>query len=295
MTARTAIDAGIFVCAGVSIGVLTAYRMIDWRKPEGMALAASSLALVCAAVLVVRGGQAGRWLRLIASVVAAVMFGRLEAPAGWDSWVYLNLDDSAFVPRVSAALLQGRIVTPSLVVIALGNALFKRTWLQFGVPVVVLGAWIAYSVTQLPGYIADGIPTEFRLVHSRSLVCGSTRLPWRCCEMERYSLFGRTGGFQYQFDQRVSLGVPGDRTSTIVHAPALWPLRTGPVKRLSGWNTEGWYVALKVGRVFKFATPPQEIKAVFDEIERLPHVEEHPSYVRNVCLGFCYRPFGLDI
>jgi hypothetical protein len=298
MNARTAIDAGLFLCAGIGIGVLMTYRMVDWLNPAGLALAVSSLALVGAAVLVVWKRQAARWLGLVASAVAAVMFVRLEVITGWNSWVCLNLDDAAFEPQVVKTLVKVRLMTPALVVIALSNGLFRRAWLRFGAPIVVLGAWYVYSVTlyRVPGHIGDGIPPEFRLVHfeKRGLRIQETAIAvfrdgkvWTIRQDRRL--------FQYQFEQRVSLGALEHRTAAIVHAAAIWRLQTGPVKRLSAWDTEAWCVALNDGRVFKFAAPPREVEAMFDEIERLPRFEQSPRHVRDVCLGFCYKPFGLDL
>jgi hypothetical protein len=298
MNTRTAIDAGLFLCAGIGIGVLMTYRVVDWLNPAGLALTVSSLALVGAAVLVVWRRQAARWLGLVASAVAAVMFVRLEVITGWNSWLYLNLDDSVIGPRVYVTLVKVRLVTPALVVIALSDGLFRRAWLRFGAPVVVLGAWFVYSVTlyRAPGHIGDGIPAEFRLVHfeKRGLRIHETAIAvfrdgkvWTIWQDRRL--------FQYKFEQRVSLGALEHRPAAIVQSPALWHMRTGPVKRLSAWHTEGWCVALKDGRLFKFTAPPQEVEAMFDEIARLPRFEQSPRYVRDVCLGFCYRPFRLDL
>ena len=70
-------------------------------------------------------------------------------------------------------------------------------------------------------------------------------------------------------------------------------IQTGPAKQLWAWNAEGWYVFLHdwhVSRLLTFKTPPDEVKAAFQEIEQLPLEYELRFYPRDVCLGFCYSP-----
>jgi hypothetical protein len=105
--------------------------------------------------------------------------------------------------------------------------------------------------------------------------------------------------FQYRFDARGGPAILDGRRAAFQHAWALVEsgrlrdLRTGPVKQLRSWNAEGWYVYLhrwQVWRLLAFATPPEEVKAVFQEIEQLPMEYELQFYPRDVCLGFCYSP-----
>jgi hypothetical protein len=98
--------------------------------------------------------------------------------------------------------------------------------------------------------------------------------------------------FQYQFEQRVSAIWSEDQTERIAKLAALRKLRTGPAKRLWAWNAEGWYVVLNDSRILFFETPPDEVRAVLEELERARASRQGSVSVRDVCLGFCYDPLA---
>jgi hypothetical protein len=86
-----------------------------------------------------------------------------------------------------------------------------------------------------------------------------------------------------------------ERARNFVESSELWKLRTAPPKALRAWNAEGWYVVLKDSRLLAFTTefgttPPDEVTDLFNELQKLPALEERPFAVRDVCLGFCYDP-----
>ena len=299
MTRRTAFDAGLFLCAGLSIASLFILQFdflgLDWRNREGIVAAASSLGYLCAAALVVSRPGKGYLLGSIAGIVALSLFIRREWTEGWSSWVFLNMGDAAYFRGNTPAAAKMRIVAPILVVLAVGLCLFqRRRWIGFVVAAVVVGAWFGYSATpyRVIGY-NHGTQAETRILHvqKRGLTYHETAVA--AYRIGRAWVFQHDRRlFQYQFEQRVSAIWSENQAERIAKLAAFRKVRTGPAKRLWAWNAEGWYVVLNDSRVLFFETPPDEVKALFDELKRLPSREQNTFQVRDVCLGFCYDPLA---
>jgi hypothetical protein len=172
---RTAFDAGLFVCAGLSIASLLVLEFpfieLDCRNPEGIVAAATSLGFVCAAALVVLRPRKGRVLGLIVGIVALGLFARMDRAREWSSWVFLNMSDAAYFRGSTPAAAKVRIVAPMLTVVAVGVCLFRRRrWLAFAsAAAIVVGAWFGYSVTpyRVIGF-NHGIRAEIRILRTET-------------------------------------------------------------------------------------------------------------------------------
>jgi hypothetical protein len=299
VTRRTAFDAGLFLCTGLSIASLFILQFdflgLDWRSLEGIVAAGTALGFVGAAVLVVLRPRRGYLLGLMAGFVALGLLLRREWTEGWSSWAFFNISDAAYFRGNTPAAAKMRIIAPALAVVAVSVCLFRRRrWLAFAVAAVVVGTWFGYSVTpyRVIGF-NHGTKAGIRILHvqKRGLSYHETAVVSYRQGMAWVSRHDRRL-FQYQFEQKVSVVWGEPRAQGISQAPALARLRTGPAKRLWAWNAEGWYVVLNDSRVLFFETPPDEVKAAFEEVEEFPAARQVWVSVRDVCMGFCYDPLA---
>jgi hypothetical protein len=292
------VDAGLFLCASTSIASLLVLddmmRVVQWQSREGMAALACSLGFASAAVLTAFTARAGYVVALIAGFGALALFVRLELREQWNSWLYLNGTFSATVAM--------RIAAPVLATVALSRCLLrKRTWLSVVVPVLAVGVWFGCSVRpyRVP-VVHYGTTAWLEILHSQK-----HGLSFQETVVSVYRdgkiWVGRQDRrlFQYRFEGRGGPVILDGRRATFQHAWSLVDsgrlrnLRTGPAQQLRAWNADGWYVYLQDWRVIRllaFAAPPDEVKAIFQEIEQLPMEYELQFYPRDVCLGFCYSP-----
>jgi hypothetical protein len=318
------ISAALFLCTAVSIAAFLTIQpdfprqMLSWRRPDEIAAAASPLVFLCACVLVFFRPRFGYALSLLGGFLALPLFVRIELSlAPWNSWIILNQGGASYFRRVPA-LAMLRILSPALIVFAVSTsflralparwsirspALRQRTRPGLALGFLVLVAWFVHSVTPFSDAAFDHpAHFEFRILHvqKHGLRFHETRISeYRNGQVWIHRHERRL--FQYRFEDRVALLTLGEqpgtleRARTLVQSPALWKLHTPPAKALWWWNAEGWYVVLKDSRLLAFTSeygtaPPQEVTALFHEIEKLPASEERSFDVADVCMGFCYDP-----
>ena len=200
-----------------------------------------------------------------------------------------------------------RLLAPALIVIALTFSSFRllpaqwpcrRTWPALAVAFIVLAVWFVHSA--LPYSVAafdHESHFEFRILHVRK-----RGLRFHETTISEYR-DGRVWIFrhdrrllQYRFGNRVSSLTLGgqwpatlERVRGLVQSPALWKLHTQPAKALWSWNAEGWFVVVKDSRLLAFTSeygtaPPEEVTALFHEIEQLPASSESQFDACDVCV-----------
>ena len=71
-----------------------------------------------------------------------------------------------------------------------------------------------------------------------------------------------------------------------------WP----PVGPVRDWDADNWYVVaqggLKIYSTRRGSSPPAEVVALFNDLQKIPHSLQGKSNRRDVCLGFCYDPLS---
>lgn len=320
------ISVALFLCAAGSISAFLTIeydfpsQIFSWHRPDEIAAAVSPLVLLCACVLVLFRPRLGYALSLLGGFLALPFFVRVELSlAPWNSWIFLNRDRSTNFDGGLPASAKLRILSPVLIVTAVATSLLRllparwsirnrdlrrRTWPGLALAFLVLVVWFVRSVTPYsvaafdhPGHF------EFRILHvqKHGLRLHETTIDeYRDGRVWIFRHDRRL--FQYRFEDRVALLALGEQSPgtlgsarMLVQSPALWKLRTRAAKALWSWNAEGWYVVLKESRLLAFTSeygtaPPQEVTALFHEIENLPASEGAPFDVRDVCMGFCYDP-----
>jgi hypothetical protein len=235
----------------------------------------------------------------------------------WNSWIFLNHDWLRPLDRLTVLQVLSPVMVAPAVAMALlrllperwafhGMPLRGRTWPALLAALLVLGVWFVRSVTpySVPDY-DHGLRPDFRILHLRkqglhfqeTVVEGfRDGRVWVVRQDRRW--------FQYRFHSRTGFLVLGEQAPPVhdsvrrfVQSDVLWNLHTGGAKQLWSWNAEGWYVALRETRLLAFTSengvkPPEEVAALFHDLEALPEMEERPFAARDVCLGFCYDPIA---
>jgi hypothetical protein len=237
-----------------------------------------------------------------------------------NSWITFNLsdrDDFGNILLAGLKILAFGLIVIAIVVSALrlipprwtfrNSPLCTRTWPAFAVCIVALATWFGCAA---PPYripmIVDSVWPELSVLHveKQGLQFHETRVSvWRNRDFSIFRNDRRL--FQYQFTQRLEEGY-GLPPSVFQHVtalvrssqpqvPAIWP------RTLRTWNAEGWYLLTGRTRVLVYTpelgtVPPKEITDLVHEIEVQETARKSQSYVRDVCLGFCYDPLaGLGI
>jgi hypothetical protein len=285
----------------------------SWRGVLGLGAALSPLVFLGACILIFLKPRFGYTLGLLASSIALPFFVSAEVSlAPWNSWIFLNEDSSRGAPAFVAlrilrlALLALAIAVSSVRLLpanwsARGTPLCRRTWPSFALITLMLAAWFAHSTLpyRVPAYDHPA-NFEFRILHIQK----------RGLRLHQVAVCGYRDGrawvmrhdrqlFQYQFEERGAIVILRDatleRARAFFHSPELSKSGATPAKPLWSWNAEGWYVVLKDAQLLAFTTeyrtaPPDEVTALFNEVEALSPWAEWPLHVRDVCLGFCYDP-----
>jgi len=285
------------------------YLMLTVRQGlAGAALGVSSLGFVGAGVLLALRPRVGYIVGLLASLMALDWSVRMDLWASRNSWIQLNMPDiQPNFAVVTILIILGRdliVVAVCICVLRLlPGRIGTRTWPTFAIGFVVLCVWYASSVMpyRIP-VIIDGIPADLRIAHveKHGLSIHEIRISAFRDGRAWISSHDRRQ-LQYQFPERARLVVLGqhpealERLRTSVRSPALRKLETPSARKPSRWNAEAWYVAFWDSPVLAFTSeygsrPPEEIVALFPEIEKLPASDEQSHYVSDVCLGFCYDP-----
>ena len=262
-------------------------------------------------------------LGIFAGLIALPWFvlTELSFPRAMNSWVALNGSDDLPGQAELSTFATLRIASVLLIAIAVSCSflrmlptrllwrrlpLCRRTWLAFVVGVLVMAPWFIHSVTpyRTPS-VEDGIGSELCIIHveKRGL----------SFHEDEVSVFkdGRVSAlrderrlFQYRFQVSPSLGVISETLHERARALARLPGMTSSMKTssrsLRSWNAEGWYVIVEnsqpVGFLSEHQTaPPREVIDLFEELRRIPLIEERPHVFRDICLGFCYSPVAKRI
>lgn len=106
--------------------------------------------------------------------------------------------------------------------------------------------------------------------------------------------------FQYRFTSRDGSGLLPEtvtaRVRELVQSTQLTDMRTAPAVALRNRNAEGWYVRTE-NKVLAFTSeygtePPQEVVALFHELDSVAAIEKELTTVNDICMGFCYDPLA---
>ena len=290
-------------------------NMSRWERPVEIACKLTPLVFLCACSFVFFRTRFGSILGLFSCVIALAWLVRTEfSLAPWNSWIFLNYGDQggaesggllAFMKLriLSAAFLVTTIACCLLRLLPAKWTLRRTPFSRLTWPAVVAGfvgsaAWFFHSVVpyNIPGY-DHGMRPEFRILHVQKHGLHFQEMAASAFRDGRvYVWTDERRLFQYGFNSRVGRGVmPYKRLLAFAESQELWTLHTQPAKALRSWHAEGWYVVLKDTRLLAFTSeyrtvPPEQIAAVFREIEELPVSEAQVHGTRDVCLGFCYDP-----
>jgi hypothetical protein len=277
-----------------------------------------SIIFLCACTLVFLRPTLGYVLGGIAAVVALPWFVLTESSSGLPSvWTYLNgpydfgINYRPYAAeKILSVALIAAAVTCSLVRLLPSGLLLRnsplsyRTWPTIAVAVLVLAVWLHHSAQpwMLPG-IVDAVSPDLGILHVEK----------RGLQFHETSVFStRNGRFsvsqndrrllQYRFQSRWTVGsmppIILDRANALANSTALRNLRTAPPIALRSWNAEGWYVVLgnRNSPLLAFTTeygtnPPQEVKDMLAQIEKLPGAQESSTFPGRVP-GILLRPCG---
>lgn len=318
------ISTGIFVCAAASIAytflkVPPSLDALSRVHRAGTVALAGILFFLFASVLVWFKPRVGYSLGVFAGIAALPWFALTELSLGpaMSSWIALNGSEDLFPGQAEfTTLAEFRILSIVLIVVAIAcsllrflptrlllwrRPLYQRTWPAFVVCALILTPWFIRSAIpyRIP-IIADGVAPEFRIVHveKRGLRFHETDASV-FQDGKVYVLHNDRRLFQYRFQTQPSLGVMSqmlhERISAVVRSPELSQAHTSPARALHSWNAEIWYVVHGVSQPLAFTSeyqtaPPRNITDLFEEIQKVPSVQERPQAIRDICLGFCYSP-----
>lgn len=308
--------AAIFLCTALSIASLflkMGLGAITSGYWPALIAISSPFLFLCACALVFFRPTLGYVLGGTAGLVALPWFVLTESSARPSVWTYLNGPDPfgdsgrpyATLKILSVALIAAAVTCSFLRLLPSGlllrnSPLSRRSWPAIAAAIVVPAVWLHHSAQpwMLPT-IVDGIPPEFRILHveKRGLQFHETSV----------SSF-RDGRFwvswndrrllQYRFQSRSMDGlmppIIREQAKAFAHSNTLRNLRTAPPVALRSWNADGWYVAVRSSPLLAFTseygtTPPQEVRDVLEQIEKLPGTQRSLA-IEDVCLGFCYDP-----
>jgi hypothetical protein len=178
-----------------------------------------------------------------------------------------------------------------------GMPLSQRSWPAATLTFLALASWYAASVSpyRIP-VIVDAASPELTILHVKKngVRFSEVRIRlYRDGRVYRSTYYRHL--FQYAFLVETTMAVaPRElfdtcRSLTVTmksnHAEA------GAIESLNGWNAEGWYVLCN--EQYGFTTdagrqPPEELAQLFDQLYKLPSVEQGKGEMRDICFGFCY-------
>jgi hypothetical protein len=188
------------------------------------------------------------------------------------------------------------------------SPLRDRTWPAIAASLAILGIWFSQSVMpyRLPGAVDYFDWPILQILHIEKhglqfheacvTIWGRRGLP------TSVSFSGNDRRlFRYRFNERYASGqLPEplvERVRAIIPSADQgrrgWD-KVGPIR---SWNADDWYFittgsGLKAYTKVNGSTPPQEIVALFDDLEKLPQSAQTESDSKDVCLGFCYDPLS---
>ena len=223
-----------------------------------------------------------------------------------NSWIILNLPDGN--PSIVTGKL--RILFVAAVVIAtafsvtrllpkrwtmLKRPLHERTWPSILVCLLVLVSW--YSVSASPYRIplfGRAVFPELTLLHVEKRGLQFHEKTITVYRDGRLYVAGNARRlFQYRFTVRGSEGTLPEYLSGRVRIQCTAARR--PVK-LGSWEAEGWFVRTRQG-IAAFTSengsmPPQNVVAMFRELESVTPGDKQLGSLKDICLGFCYDPLA---
>jgi hypothetical protein len=312
---KLTVAALFFAASGSILYELSFFRSLFYSLTPGsllvdVALLASPFAFLGAGVLVFLRSRLAYGLALGAGLMALPWFVRIERMGDMSSWAIFNLPFESW-----SSFYIFILVSVGLIVIGMAGAVLRllpaelligrsplcqSTWPAFAVGVLAMGGWFVHGAIpyQVPGF-SDGVLPRLQILHveKHGLHFHETRVSGFRNGQFWISRSDRSL-FQYRFETRIARGVmPYEQVSAFNAAPEFRDLHTQTARLLRAWNAEGWYVVLQNSQLFAFSSeyqtsPPQLVKDLLDETEKLPAAELRPVEVRDVCLGFCYGPLA---
>ena len=204
---------------------------------------------------------------------------------------------ASFLKILSVALITATVTCSIL------GTLRRQMWPAGPVAILVLSAWFYHSAS--PWFIpvaVDRWPIDLTILHveKRGLQFHETAVSLRTYRANRFQVDHNDRRlFQYSFMSQGTRGVLPDilleSANELAHSTKIVNLRTAPPVSLRSWNAEGWYVSVTGTPLLAFTSeystnPPQEIKEIFEQIQKLPGSAPFSFLTQDVCLGFCYDP-----
>ncbi len=313
------IVAFVFLCAGASVAAVFFFDSALDHSLYGIGAEASPVIFLAASIAIFFRPRLGYWLGLAGGLIALPYFVGLKigfyqsdlvSLKSWNSWLLLNCFGTAvdcWVPVSIRFTLLVFVFVPISVACAVlrllsarwtfsGSPVCQRLWPAFAVSLLGLAIWFVYSVSpyRLP-MSHDGVVADLRILHveKRGLRFHET------CVFETFQyghvMTSRVSRrwFQYEFHEQGGIAIASpilaERARALVLAANGWNLHTEPPKALWSWNAEGWYLVTPERRFsFTKGEPPEDVKALFYELERAPVLGG--TSVRDACFGFCYDP-----
>jgi hypothetical protein len=219
-------------------------------------------------------------------------------------------------PMVHARLA---ILAVALIVLAIATAIFRLlppqwhlqkspisdgTWPAYTASLLFLAVWFSQSVMpyRIPGAVdyADMPILQILHVEKRGLQFHES-----CISVYRNYSFCSSGNdrrlLQYRFQQKRASGrlLPTlmQQVRALVQSPDYAKRESTVLKPVRAWNADNWYLGVEGSGLHIYdsegkTSPPQEIVALFHDLETAPRSPETKSELRDVCLGFCYDPLS---
>lgn len=304
------------VFAGPWFQINSLYSILWLLSPVTFALAAGALAYRprLAHVSALLGVLGGPWL--YENVIRDNGLGNV--------WLEFNIPDDKYA--MYSVLYAGlSILTVGLLLVALtmavtrllpsrwtfrGIPVCERSWPSFAISLAFLSVWFSQSVMpyRIPGAVDYSDYPGFQILHveKRGLRFHETCVSLGESEMLRRRADARLSIktderrlFQYRFQESAALGTLTnplyDRILALIPAPES-PRQSDIVKPVRDWNADDWYVNMRGGvKVYGTSSgsqPPQEIVALFHDLQQLPRSPQTSTELRDICLGFCYDPLS---
>lgn len=290
--------------------------------PVRIAAYASPPILLCASILALLRRRFGYVLALAGALIVLPWFALTENLLECNSWTLVSYQDWMFPQKGSVFLIsiKLRILSTALIVTVTalsslrllpvrwsigGMPLYRRTWPAFAIGFLLMAIWFVHSVTpyRVPGYSRHAPEAEFRILHvvKRGMLFHETSvIAFR--NRKIYITRADRSLFQYQFTRstrviELASTTNYDEAIELANSAELSRVRTPMPTALRSWNAEGWYLIFKDSRLLAFTTeygtiPPDQVRTLFDELDKSPASESIPVGVRDMCLGWCYDPIA---
>jgi len=281
----------------------------------GLAVLLSPLILAAGAVLIRRLPRGGYAATILGTILYLQWILSTESRAYGNSWVALNASSPESSIGMHYAAL--RILSTAILLITLiwavtrllpdrwqlrGLGVNQRTWPAITVTLMLIAWWFGTFVFpyRQPVIVDAAIP-EVSILHVKKegTLLHETRVTVYG-DGTYFVVRGDRRLFRYSFAQTGRSGLlTADlrtRLDVVKTIPELKHTLTRAPRALQSVHGEGWYTEMGSLAITAFTTenatsPPKELIAFFNDIERAPTSDQSWHYeVRDVCLGFCYDP-----